>query len=83
MHRASGPAYTFIIVGFGLFRKCFHDNFFTKKRGAQIFSHTAKNARPGKGAAAQENGVFLHHRAEMGNLFFGRTGAVMQARAGL
>ena len=45
MHRASGPAYTFIIVGFGLFRKCFHDNFFTKRGGKS----SAKSGRAAAG----------------------------------
>ena len=33
---ACGPAYTFIIVFFCLFRKCLHDNFFTKNGGARV-----------------------------------------------
>jgi hypothetical protein len=45
---AQNPAYIIIIVGSERFRKHFPDNFFTKKRCAQIFSHQVKKARPGK-----------------------------------
>ena len=68
MHRASGPAYTFIIVGFGLFRKCFRDNFFHKE-GRKILRESGRAAaehppqpctgRAGRAGAKRHRGTFL------------------------